>query len=212
MFLWLVRLESKKIRLQVLKLVDALEAEALDVFRVGRGLERNPWAFPSKFTPKFVHAEQEELITRLRAQLAAKLTRYGRGDIVTNLRAKFASEHVDLADTDSLDAKLDRTPQRWYRQGLLLLDCADTLSTHLAIYEYQLIRRRRNQGGRAPSAAHAFLAEQQIKFDYSDEYVTRSLVEAGFIRGHTTFVANYQENVIKKHRLRWLERDRDVER
>ena len=208
MFLWLVKLESKEIRLQVLKLVDALHAEALDVFRIGRGLERNPWAVvPSELTHP--EPERNDLITRLRVQQALKFKNHGRGTIATRLRAKFASEHVDLANTDTLDEKLDGAPQRWYRQGALLLDCAETLSTHVAIYEYQLNLRRRNHGGRSPSAAHNFLAEQQLKFKYTDEQVTQSLVEAGFILNRPTLIANYQENVIKKHRLRRLERDRE---
>jgi hypothetical protein len=48
MFLELSKLESKKVRLQVLRLVDALESEALDAFRLARRLERKLWNDPAK--------------------------------------------------------------------------------------------------------------------------------------------------------------------
>ncbi|HEX8107575.1 MAG TPA: hypothetical protein VF516_07585, partial [Kofleriaceae bacterium] len=44
----LSKLESKKIRLQVLELVNALEREALDVFRLARRLERKLWNDPAR--------------------------------------------------------------------------------------------------------------------------------------------------------------------
>ena len=83
-----------------LQLVDALESEALDVFRLARRLERGTWTDPDK------------------------LARHGRSEVVQRLRAKFASEHVDLASVDTLDEQLDPLPAHWYRQGGLLLDCA----------------------------------------------------------------------------------------
>jgi hypothetical protein len=157
MFLELSKLESKKIRLQVLQLVDALESEALDVFRLARRLERKLWNDP------------------------ARLKSHGRAEIVQHLRAKFASEHVDLALVDTLDEQLDPLPAHWYRQGGLLLDCAEALNVHVAAYEYQLVNRRRHDGGRAPSVAHDYLAAEQQRFGKSDEQVTQSLVDVGWL-------------------------------
>lgn len=183
MFLELSKLESKKIRLQVLELVNALEREALDVFRLARRLERKTWTDPKE------------------------LARHGRPEIVQRLRAKFPSEHVDLARVDTLDEQLDPLlPSRWYHQGGLLLDCAEALNVHVAVYEYQLVHRRRHDGGRAPSVAHDYLATEQQRFSRSDEQVTQSLADIGFITSRETFVAHFRENVIKKHRLRWLKR------
>lgn len=178
----------------MLKLVDALEREALDVFRLGRQLEREAWTDPKK------------------------LKQYGRSEIVARLREKFASEHVGLANTDALDVQLDSLPQHWYRQGGLLLDCAEALNIHVAVYEYELERLRReadqrtartSSSGRAPSVAHDYLAAEQQRWDRTDDQVTMSLVEVGFIPSRETFVATFKENVIKKHRLRWLERHRN---
>jgi hypothetical protein len=183
-FLELSKLESKQIRLQVLRLVDALEREALDVFRRARSLERSPWTDP------------------------AGLAHYGRADIAGRLREKFASGHVDLADTATLDEQLEPLPAQWYRQGALLLDCANTLSVHVAAYEYRLVHLRQNDGGRAPSVAHDYLAAEQQRFGFDDDRVTQSLVSVGFIPDRETFIAQYRENVIKKHRLRWLKRQR----
>lgn len=85
----------------------------LDVFRLARRLERKTWTDPRA------------------------LARHGRPEIVQRLRAKFASEHVDLALVDTLDEQLDpRLPSRWYHQGGLLLDCAEALNVHVAAYEY----------------------------------------------------------------------------
>lgn len=178
----LSRLEGKKIRLQALKLVDALESEALGAFKVARRLE---------------------LTLRIDPTL---LKSYGRDEILKRLRKRFASDHVDLAQVDTLAEQLDPSPKDWYRQGASLLDCAETLSTHVAVYEYQLIHFRRYAGGRAPSVAYVYLAAEQQQFGKTDEQVTRSLVDVGFIQSRETFVAQYRENVIKKHRLRWLER------
>lgn len=183
MFLELAKLENKRIRLQVLKLVDALEREALAVFRLGRRLERKMWADPKE------------------------LARHGRKLIVERLREKFATEHVGLANTDKLDEQLDAAPSHWHRQGGLLLDCAETLNEHVAVYEYLLVQRRMHDGGRSPSAAHDYLASQQVRFKLSDERVTRSLADVGFITNSETFIAHFRENVIKRHRLRWLKRN-----
>jgi hypothetical protein len=92
-FLELSKLESKKIRLQVLRLVIALETEALGVFRIARRLERTLWTDPKE------------------------LAHHGRLDIVEQLRSKFASEHVALAQVEILDERLDPLPGTWYRQG-----------------------------------------------------------------------------------------------
>jgi len=184
MFLELSKLESKKIRLQVLQLVDALEGEALDVFRLARRLERKLWNDP------------------------AVLKNHGRAEIVKRLRARFASDHVALARVDTLDEQLDPLPAHWYRQGSLLLDCAEALNVHVAAYEYQLVHRREHDGGRAPSVAHDYLAAEQQRFGKSDEQVTQSLADVGFITSRETFMAHFRENVIKKHRLRWLKRQR----
>jgi hypothetical protein len=182
----LAKLESKKIRLQVLRLVEALEREALDAFRLARNLERAPWTDP------------------------AELARYGRAQIVGRLREKFASEHVGLADTATLDEQLEPLPVSWYRQGALLLDCANTLNVHVAAYEYRLAHLRQNDGGRAPSVAHDYLAAEQHHFGLDDERVTQSLVSVGFIPDRETFIAQFRENVIKKHRLRWRKRHRNA--
>ena len=183
MFLELAKLENKRIRLQVLQLVDELEREALAVFRLGRRLERKTWTDPKE------------------------LGDHGRTAIVERLCKKFATEHVDLANTDSLDEQLDPPPQHWRRQGSLLLDCAEELRVHVAVYEYLLVHRREHDGGRSPSAAHDYLAGEQHRFQLSDEQVTRSLADVGFITKTETFIANFQENVIKKHRQRWLKRN-----
>jgi hypothetical protein len=183
-FLELSKLESKKIRLQVLRLVIALETEALDVFRIARRLERTLWTDPKE------------------------LAHHGRLDIVEQLRSKFASEHVALAQVEILDERLDPLPGNWYRQGALLLDCAEALNVHVAAYEYRLHELRRHSGGRAPSVAHDYLAAEQHRFGFDDEHVTQSLVTVGFIPGRETFVAQFRENVIKKNRLRWLARKR----
>jgi hypothetical protein len=184
MFLELSKLESKKVRLQVLRLVDALEGEALDVFKLARRLERKLWNNP------------------------ATLKSYGRAEIVQRLRAKFPSEHVDLALADTLDEQLGPLPKDWYRQGTLLLDCAETASVHVAVYEYELIHLRRYAGGRAPSVAYDYLAAEQQRFGKSDEEVTGSLVYVGFLPSRETYVAQFRENVIKKHRARRLKRQR----
>lgn len=183
-FLELSKLESKKIRLQVLKLVDALESEALDVFRIARRLERTLWTDPTD------------------------LARHGRLEIVERLRAKFTSEHVALAYVDTLDERLEPLPAHWYRQGCLLLDCAETLNVHVAAYEYRLVHLRQHDGGRAPSVAHDYLAAEQQRFGLDDDRVTWSFVDVGFIPSRETFVAQFRENLIKKHRLRWLGRQR----
>ena len=95
------------------------------------------------------------------------------------------------------------------KQGALLLDCAEVLNVHVAAYEYRLLELRRHSGGRAPSVAHDYLAAEQHRFGLDDERVTQSLVDVGFIPGRETFVAQFRENVIKKHRLRWLKRQRN---
>ena len=135
---------------------------------------------------------------------------HGRVEIVGRLREKFASEHVGLADTATLDEQLAPLPAHWYRQGAQLLDCAEALNVHVAAYEYRLLELRRHSGGRAPSVAHDYLAAEQHRFGFDDERVTQSLVGVGFIPGRETFVAQFRENVIKKHRLRWLKRQRNV--
>ena len=177
-FLELSKLESKKVRLQVLRLVDALESEALDAFRLARRLERKTWTDPKQ------------------------LARHGRVEIIKRLRAKFASEHVDLARVDTLVEQLGPLPRDWYRQGGLLLDCAETLNIHVAVYEYQLIHLRRHDGGRSPSVAYDYLAAEQQRFGKSDEQVALSLVDVGFLPNRETYVAQFRENVVKKHRLR----------
>lgn len=181
-FLELSKLESKKVRLQVLRLVDALEGEALDVFKIARRLERRLWNDP------------------------ARLASHGRAEIVRRLRAKFASEHVDLAPVDSLDEQLGSRPRDWYHQGALLLDCAEALNVHVAVYEYQLNQLRRHSGGRAPSVAYDYLAAEQQRFGKSDEEVAGSLVHVGFLPNRETYVAQFRENVVKKHRVRRLKR------
>lgn len=184
MFLELAKLERKATRLQVLRLKDAVEREALEVFRLGRRLERKLWTDPKD------------------------LAQHGRAKIVDRLREKYATEHVGLANTASLDEQLGLAPPRWYRQGGLLLDCAEALTVHVAVYEYLLIHRREREGGRAPSVAHDYLAGEQQQFKRSDEQVTRSLVDVGFITDSETFIDHFRENVIKRHRLRWLKRNR----
>jgi hypothetical protein len=52
------------------------------------------------------------------------------------------------------------------------------------------------------------LARRLERKTRSDDQVTQSLVDVGFITGRETFVAHFRENVIKKHRLRWLKRQR----
>jgi hypothetical protein len=167
-----------------LKLVDALEGEALTAFKIGRRLERELWNDP------------------------AQLRSHGRAEIVQRLRAKFASEHVDLARVNTLDEQLGPLPRSWYRQGDLLLDCAEALNVHVAVYEYQLCFLRRHEGGRAPSVAYDYLAAEQQRFGKSDEQVAGSLVYVGFLPNRETYVAQFRENVVKKHRLRWLARQR----
>ena len=181
-FLELSKLESKKIRFQALKLVDELESEALGAFKIARRLELTVPTDP------------------------AVLKTYGRAEILERLRSKFASDHVDLAQVDTLNEELDAAPTDWYRQGISLLDCAETLNLHVKAYEYQLTGFRRYAGGRAPSVAFIYLASAQRQFDKSDEQVARSLVDVGFIPSRETFVVHFKENVIKKHRLRWLAR------
>lgn len=177
------KLEGKKIRLQALKLVEALESEALAVFKIARRLELTLFNDP------------------------AVLKNYGREEILQRLRKKFGADHVELAHVDTIDEQLDPSAKAWYRQGASLLDCAETLSTHVAAYEYQLIHFRRYEGGRAPSVAFIYLAAEQQRFGKTDEQVTRSLAAVGFLDStRETFIAQYKENVIKKHRLRWLAR------
>jgi hypothetical protein len=55
---------------------------------------------------------------------------------------------------------------------------------------------------------YIYLAAEQQRFGKSDEEVTRSLADVGFIPNRETYVAQFRENVIKKHRLRWLKRQR----
>lgn len=182
-FLELSKLEGKKIRLQALRLVEALESEALAVFKIARRLELTLPNDP------------------------AVLKDYGREEILKRLRKKFGADHVELAHVDTIDEQLDPSAKDWYRQGASLLDCAETLSTHVAAYEYQLIHFRRYEGGRAPSVAFIYLAAEQQRFGKTDEQVTRSLAHVGFLDStRETFIAQYKENVIKKHRLRWLAR------
>lgn len=184
-FLELSKLEGKKIRLQALKLVEAIESEALAVFKIARRLELTLPNDP------------------------AVLKDYGRDEILKRLRKKFAADHVELAHVDTIDEQLGPSAKEWYRQGTSLLDCAETLSTHVAVYEYQLIHFRRFEGGRAPSVAFIYLAAEQQRFNKTDEQVARSLAAINVISSRETFIAQYKENVIKKHRLRWLQRQRD---
>lgn len=143
----LSRLESKKVRLQVMKLVDTLEGEALATFKIARRLERKLWNDP------------------------AVLKNHGHAEILKRLRARFASDHVDLALVDTLEEQLGALPRDWYRQGSLLLDCAEALNVHVAVYEYQLHHLRRHSGGRSPSVAYDYLASEQLAFGKSDEQV-----------------------------------------
>jgi len=184
MFVELSKLESKKVRLQVMRLVDALESEALDVFKLARRIERGLWNDP------------------------ATLRSHGRAEVVRRLRAKFASDHVDLALVDTLVERLGPLPRDWYRQGARLLDCAETLNVHVAVYEYELVHLRRHEGGRAPSVAYDYLAAEQQRFGKSDDAVAGSLVLVGFLPNRETYIAQFRENVIKKHRVRWLKRQR----
>jgi len=192
-FIALTRLESQRIRLQVLKLVDELKAQALTVFELGRMLECGR-PFYDPYDPD-------------------RLTRYGRDAIVAELNQAFAAEHIALANTDTLLVQLAATAQAapdWYRQGLLLLDCAHTLRLQVAVYEYRLIQLRIERSaegaedaeGRAPSVAYDYLATEQERWGRTDVQVTASLVIAQFIPSNETFIARYQENVIKRHRLR----------
>ena len=186
-FIALTRLESQRIRLQVLQLVDALKAQALDVFELGRRLECGRPIY-DPYDPDI-------------------LTRYGRGAIVAALNQRFAAEHITLANTDTLLVQLAANAQAapdWYRQGLLLLDCAYTLGLEVASYEYRLnqLRLERNAEGRAPSVAYDYLATEQERWGRNDAQVTASLVIARFLSSNETFLARYQENVIKRHRLR----------
>lgn len=50
---------------------------------------------------------------------------------------------------DTLVEQLGPLPRDWYRQGAMLLDCAEALNVHVAVYEYQLNQLRRHSGGRA---------------------------------------------------------------
>ena len=167
-----------------MKLIDALENEALGAFKVARRLE---------------------LTLRIDPTL---LKSYGRDEIRERLRKRFASDHVDLAHVDTLVEQLDPLPKDWYYQAASLLDCAETLRTHVTVYEYHLKSFRRHTGGREPSVAYVYLAAEQQQFGKTDEQVARSLADLGFTGTSEPRIAQFRENVIKKHRLRWLERMR----
>ena len=124
-FLVLRTLGSAASRRRAEKLAEALEREALDVFRVARQLEN-------------------ELPPVL--DLKDRAVKHGRPSIVARLR-DFTKRHVDLAQLDDLDEQIGRSSASWYSQGGLLLDAAERVRARMAAYEYVDVRRPEGEPG-----------------------------------------------------------------
>jgi hypothetical protein len=176
----MLQLESKTARRQALRLMRALEGEALAIFKVARRLE-DPAVTPKDYD-------------KLRAH-------HARSAIVDRLRQGFAEKHVALAHLDDLYERIGLLSKHWYRQGGTILDRVEALRVNLALYEWRLKTIRRHSGGRAPSVAWDFLVAEQAQRGLSDEEVMKSLVRVGHIADQEINRLLLQEN-IKKHRQR----------
>ena len=131
-FTELLPLESKADRRQVRRLMQALDGEALEVFRIARRLE-TPFMIPMKFDD-------------LRA-------RYGRTEVHKRLSRSFTGTQVKLARLDKLDERVGQLHTDWYRQGGVILDRVEALRVSVELYEDLLTRTPRNTSGRGRSVA-----------------------------------------------------------
>lgn len=171
-------LRSAASQRRVEKLAQALEREALDVFRVARELENG-------------------VVPVL--DLEERTVAHGRGAVVARLR-DFTRRYVDLAKLDALDERVGRSFPHWYRQGGLLLDAAERVRTSVHAYRYIEIRRPEDERG---TVAWGYLIAQAKKWGASDGEVARRLADAGYVRTEID-VFNLGKNV-QKHRLRRAE-------
>jgi hypothetical protein len=187
-FLKLYAIDTAHARLQVRKLMRALDAEALEVLRVARRLETRMMDYPP--------SEQ-----------------YAGPAILARLGNKFTKRHVDLAELVDLAPRLSRLSKSWYAQGGKLLDGVEQLRIDLALYEHQLAAfqgpRKRGAGGRSVSIAWAYLIQAAVRLNATDEEVAQYLVRAGFIPPHEIDILRLKET-IGKHR--WRRRRRLQER
>lgn len=156
-FLVLRTLGSGASRRRAEKLAEALEHEALDVFRVARRLENT--------LPPVL-------------DLKERAVEHGRPSIVARLR-DFTKRHVDLAQLDDLDEQIGRSSASWYRQGGLLLDAAERVRSNVAAYEYVDVRRPSDEPG---TVAWSYLTAEAKRWSASDGEVARRLKAARYVR------------------------------
>jgi hypothetical protein len=180
----MLQLESKPARRHVLRIMHALEREALAIFKVARRLE-DPAVTPKDYDKLRLH--------------------HARSAIVGRLREDFAEKLVAIAQLDDLYERIGLLSKHWYRQGGMILDRVEALRVRLAIYEWRLKTIRRRSGVRAPSVAWDFLVAEQAQHGLSDEEVMKSLVRVGHIADQEINRLLLQEN-IKKHRQRRKDR------
>jgi hypothetical protein len=176
----MLQLESKTARRQALRLMHALEREALAIFKVARRLE-DPDVTPKDYD-------------KLRAH-------HARSAIVDRLRENFTEKHGALVHLDDLYERIGLLSKHWYRLGGMILDRVEALRVKLAVQKWRLGKIRRRPGGRAPSVVWDFLVTEQTQPGLADEEVMKSLVRVGHIADQEINKLLLQEN-IKKHRQR----------
>ncbi len=172
-FLVLRTLGSAASRRRADKLAEALEREALDVFRVARRLEN-------------------ELPPVL--DLKERAVEHGRPSIVARLR-DFTKRHVDLAQLDDLDEQLGRSAASWYRQGGLLLDALERVRAHVAAYEYVDAQRPPDEPG---TVAWSYLTAEAVRWGASDGEVAQRLADAGYVQDDRDMIRRIDRALIDK--------------
>ena len=175
LFLALRMLGSLASRRRVEKLAQALEREALDVFRVARKLEGG---------------------LLLVLDLKERAVTHGRAAIVARLR-DFPGRYVELAGLDTLDDRIGQGSASWYRQGGLLLDAAERVRGYVSAYQYIDLRRPEDEPG---TVAWSYLIAQAARWNARDGEVARRLDAAGYV-GADADVFDLKHS-IQKHRLR----------
>ena len=156
------------------KLADALDQEALEVLRIARRLEST-------------YSEEDMNPRRVRHRRAAILGRLrGFGSL------------VDLARLDTLADPIGEEPADWYHQGMLLLDAAEGVRGHLAIYKAAATTRPKDEQG---TDAWGYLIQHQRQWRLSDKELAGLLAGARFVRNDERSIFNLTES-ISKHRAR----------
>ena len=179
-FFVLRALGSAAARRHAEKLAEAIDREALDVFRVARRLESG--------SPRLAYV-QELNIDKL-------ATGHSKDSIIGSLR-DFTKAHVNFARLDDLQEQLGRTPESWYRQGRLLLDAAMRVRNNVELYRYIDHDRLVDEAG---TVAWSYLIKHIKRWQASNGEVARRLKAAGY-PGVDRDLFHLKEN-IKKHRLR----------